>query len=234
MGIVLMSAPMLVSTSTNSGYTSNQQELIAAASTHLSMILSREWDEQNTLGLQRAHVLNTNTSLALALNAVAGARAGTPTIGKHRIYVNHLAASFNATPIPAGIVADADDIGIRAFDDIDDYNAVTVNLVDNTAGLGRNNAGDYLDPILNINTVVNYLNATPTIQATYNTAIAGLNYDNPAALAAGLTSDIKGVQVNLIRNALLNPGAPRELDANIVFRAFSCNIGSYQLEELPL
>lgn len=233
MGIVLMSAPMLVSTAMKSGYTSTQQELIAATSTHLSMVLSRQWDEANTLGLQKAYVLNTTTSLALGLeNTGVGYRLGTPLNGQHRTFIDHINRTFNASAIGGDGVADA---GINALDDIDDYNGIPVNL---TAGgaAGTNNArDDYMDTNIPINTVVQYINAAP-VQGTYNTAAAGLDYNNPFALPiVGVgTSDIKSIQVTLLKNAITHPGSPRELDANIVLNAFSCNIGSFRLESEPL
>ncbi|MEA1879309.1 MAG: type II secretion system protein [Campylobacterota bacterium] len=231
MGIVLMSAPMLVSTAMKSGYTSTQQELIAATSTHMSMVLSRKWDENNTLGLQKSRVLRTTTGAGLGLGSLPGTsfRAGTPTIGPHRTFIDHVSTNSNAS----AIVPDGALDNLNPFDDIDDYHRNTVNLIaGGGAATGTNNAkNDYIDTNIPITTTVQYIDATPSIEGNYSTASAGLNYNDPlnTIITAG-TSDIKSVQVRLIRN---NPKSP-ELDANITLNAFSCNIGSFKLDSRSL
>lgn len=232
MGIVLMSAPMLVSTAMQSGYTSTQQELIAATSSHLSLVLSRHWDEANTLGTQNARILTTATGAALGLgDAGGGVRAGTPTVGSHRTFVDNVGATLAATPIGNAGEADA---GLQAFDDIDDYNGMVVNLTAGGAAGANGAQDDYLDTNIPITTTVNYINATPT-QLTYNTNNSTLNYNNPFGnVLLAVTSDIKSIQVNLVKNADTHPNSPRELDANIILNAFSCNIGSFSLDSRSL
>jgi hypothetical protein len=50
MGIVLMSAPMLISTASKSGYVAIQQEAINEAASQVNMIMGYHWDENNTNG----------------------------------------------------------------------------------------------------------------------------------------------------------------------------------------
>ena len=45
MGIILMSAPMLISTATKSGYVAIQQEAINEAASQINMIMGYHWDE---------------------------------------------------------------------------------------------------------------------------------------------------------------------------------------------
>ena len=47
MAIVLLSAPMLIHQSIKSSFVGMQQEAINTLSSHLSLILTKEWDEAN-------------------------------------------------------------------------------------------------------------------------------------------------------------------------------------------
>ena len=47
MGIILMSAPMLISNASQSGYVAMQQEGINEAATQVNMIMGHYWDENN-------------------------------------------------------------------------------------------------------------------------------------------------------------------------------------------
>ena len=232
MGIVLMSAPQLVSQAMKSGYTSTQQELIAAATSHMSLVLSRHWDENNTAGIDRAKVLGTTTSATLGLDANASthARFGTPiqsTNGGHRLFFDSIAGESNASLVTA-FGQKGEDTAPNTYDDIDDYNNVSVKMTSST----RNPAGDYIDTNLSIDTVVRYLKSKPTGGTDYNSSASTLNYDAPFVpgnlLGAGTgTSDIKRVTITLLRERANSA----ELDANITLNAFSCNIGSYAFEE---
>jgi len=229
MGIVLMSAPQLVSQAMKSGYTSTQQELIAAATSHMSLVLSRHWDENNTAGIDRAKVLGTTTSATLGLDANASthARFGTPiqsTNGGHRLFFDSIAGESNASLVTA-FGQKGEDTAPNTYDDIDDYNNVSVKMTSST----RNPAGDYIDTNLSIDTVVRYLKSKPTGGTDYNSSVNLLKYSDPfktSTLTTG-TSDIKRVTITLLRERANSA----ELDANITLNAFSCNIGSYAFEE---
>ena len=57
MAIVLMSAPMLISTATKSGYVAIQQEAINAAASQVNMIMGYHWDENSADELYSAHAV---------------------------------------------------------------------------------------------------------------------------------------------------------------------------------
>jgi len=60
MGIVLMSAPMLIQQSVKSSNIALQQEAIVAAASQTSIILSMHWDEENTrINVGESPILNT-------------------------------------------------------------------------------------------------------------------------------------------------------------------------------
>jgi len=60
MGIVMMSAPMLVSTASKSGFVAIQQEGISEVASQLNMILSYAWDENNADPTLGQMILTTN------------------------------------------------------------------------------------------------------------------------------------------------------------------------------
>jgi len=75
--------------------------------------------------------------------------------------------------------------------------------------------------------VVNYIGDGPTTPTTYDNA--NLNFDlnlTDPTTPTGSTN-IKNIAVTLSSAA----GQPGELDKTITLQAFSCNIGSYTLEE---
>jgi type II secretory pathway pseudopilin PulG len=62
MGIVLMSVPNLIRTTEKSGYVTIQQEAINEVSTHLNVVLSYHWDENDTYDTDDTDENDTNKS----------------------------------------------------------------------------------------------------------------------------------------------------------------------------
>jgi len=221
MGIVMMSAPMLISTATQSGYVAIQQEGINEAATQLNIILDYAWDENDTNG-SHATVLNVTNGFG-ELNGTtftAGThqkrRAGTPTLSP-RLYKSYDGAEFNASSI--GL--DAGET-VATLDDIDDFNNTSVSLqLDGAAG-----TSDYIDKNVTITRNVRYIDDTPT-SPTYQIRRLYFTPNFSTAGAIGGTSNIKHIQVTLTSNS----DAEEIGGTNITLHAFSCNIGSYELEE---
>ena len=63
MAIALMSAPMLIRTSTQSSMVALQQESIAAAVSQMGMIMTAEWDHRDTNGTAGEPVLTTDSTV---------------------------------------------------------------------------------------------------------------------------------------------------------------------------
>ena len=208
-GIALLSVPNLIHQATESGFTTIQQESIAAAASDLSLILSREWDEADTNESLGAPILTTAT-ITTSLNARDG--------GRSRVYNT----GVGGTPLTAsGIGPDGD------FDDIDDADGITgsVTLIDGTQ--------DLIDVNIAIATDIDYIsdgssngpnnwNNSETI--TFNTTTT------PPFATSGTTTNIKRVSITLTSNSGVD-----ELQKTIILNALSANIGSYKLErrELP-
>ena len=217
MGIVMMSAPMLISTASNSGYVAIQQEGINEAATQMSIMMDYPWDENNTVDINST-VLNVSNGAA-ALNgtlAVPKRRAGTP-LNSNRVYLNDAGIDdTNASAIGLDGVET-----IASIDDIDDFNGTTVNLNEINAS-----TADYIekDVDINITRTVTYMNDGAT---NYSTGGGGgtLSY-TPDFNTTTSTTNIKRLQVTLTSTSRVD-----ELKKTITLHAFSCNIGSYKLEE---
>jgi cytoskeletal protein RodZ len=201
-GLALLSVPNLIYTSTESGYTAMQQEAIAAASSDMSLILTKRWDETNTDPSLPAIILETDST-------TAGLTQTTRTNLKSRTYFSATGGTMSASASSTFHASDTGDIG---QDDIDDV-AVS------TAGYVADGAQDLIDTI-DVNTSVIYLNDS----AAWTTAITTYNEPFIAATPSG-TSNVKGILITL-----KSGGSTAELQKTNKLKAFSCNIGSYALE----
>ncbi len=216
-GIVLMTAPMLINTAAQSGYVAIQQENINEAASRVSMIMGYYWDEGNVDNNTSTTILKTDSGVS-NLNAVdrivniitvKGYRVGTPIESLR---------NFNAP----GNTNASSTLGPESdMDDIDDFSGTT------PIGLklkGTGNDADYVEDNVSITTSVIYIN-DDTDENNYNHSSITFN-PNFTTPATG-TSNIKEITVTLTSGA----GSPSELDKNIILHAFSCNIGGYKLEE---
>lgn len=219
MGIVLMSAPMLISTATKSTFVGMQQESIATAASEMGMILTRHWDEGNTDTNDTAPILTTAGDSGLNANGTTGRRAGTPTILSHRSFFLAGGGTRAATSV-ANFKAEGD------FDDIDDFHLTTSELSTYNGDLANATIGDFIDKNITIGTTVSYIEDNTTNGATYFGSSSIITFNNPFNRISASTSNIKWINVNLTTN---NTAA--ELDKNIILNAFSCNIGTYELNE---
>jgi len=225
MGIVLMSAPMLISTATKSGYVALQQESIAAASSEIGMILTLHWDGEAVGQDMTAPILTTtgdsglNEILDGAGNPTIGTRAGTPA-SSQRSFLTSLGGRRDAT-----VTADFGTAAGADREDIDDYSGVSSVLTAvSSANMGE---GDYIDQNITILTTVSYINDTPT-GGSYSGSSSTLTLNNPfnRGAGAGTTSSIKLVNIKLTTN-----NTSPELEKTIILNAFTCNIGTYELNE---
>lgn len=217
MGIVLMSAPMLISQATQAGMSAVQQEAIVAGASEMGMILTRHWDEQDTNESLYSPVLITNeniTALKEATDAdgnLTGRRVGTPELSS-RSFLTSGGGRLNASD-PTAFITEGD------FDDIDDFNNHTATLVSSDSITTQQ--GDYIDTSLNMSIGVSYIDA-PSI--AYNSTT--ISFTPSFTTAATGTSNIKAIVTNVTSGS-----HDAELGTNITLRAFSCNIGTYELKE---
>ncbi len=214
MGIVMMSAPQLISTATKSGYVTIQQEAISQAASRVNMIMGYPWDEANVDDSAYSVLLQTSSPVAdlnesnrtVGVITLEGYRPGTPMQSLR---------NFKApiTPrLPASLTNEGDE------DDMDDF-VGSLGLKLEGTGIGS----DYIEENATITTTISYLkDDTNETGYSYNSITFDPDFDNPLTLSR----NIKGITVRLTSDS----ASPDELNKTITFRAFSCNIGGYELE----
>ena len=215
MGIVMMSAPMLISTTAQSTNVALQQEGINEAASRVNMIMGYAWDENNVDTTYRPPILNvTNGDSAFNKVGSTERRIGIPLESK-RTFIRsdtNTTSNLNASTLQS----DSGD-----SDDIDDFTGnISLDLIPEA---NDNNDIDYVEKTtVNINTVVNYSNDSVT--GGYNQS--SINY-TPFS-SASPTTNIKSIIVTLTSTDTTNADV---LGKTIILRAFSCNIGGYTFEE---
>ena len=209
MGIVMMGAPMLISSAAQSVSVALQQEGINEGSSRVSMIMTYAWDENDTKDSCTPPVLLT-TSGDSELNITANQRRiGVPASSSSRTFMcadTQLNASLALT-------GDAGDV---LKDDLDDFNN-DPSLVD----LGGIGGKDYIEQTtVSLATTVAYVSDT----ATYNSTT--IVYSPAGGVPAGNSTNIKSINV-----IVTSTSGEAELVKIITLNAFSCNIGGYEFEK---
>jgi len=248
MGIVLMSAPMLIQQSIKSGNVALQQEAIAAAAAHTSMILSLHWDESNTKyqgGI--SPILLTEINLGAG---AAGGAGGAGAAGQHPDFLCNLMPNL---PICQNNNASNNDkqntwlkenraglVGVTGRNMLDANNTLllaSTTLQEDADDNILDDVDDYNDKDVNL-TVFNsegssadkgdYVDVDLKIstEVYYANDTITLNatdktINNTFATNAGQSTNIKFINVNLTSTSGIE-----ELDKNITMKAFSCNIGT--------
>lgn len=214
MGIVLMSAPMLIQQSVKSSNVGLQQEAITATASHTSMVLSMYWDEEDSF--QEENTTGTTNGDILDIN-----RSGFtfPNNSQSRVKPLRLpSVSIIVPTINTSSTNDANETNYFEFDDVDDFNGETFGLVIFNDEESSSDIGDYVDNNISITTTVNFVEDMPVSGLAINTS--DVNFT-----VMTVPTNIKLITVNLISNQNVD-----ELNKNITLQAFSCNIGSYSIE----
>lgn len=217
LGIVMLSAPMVISSATKSGYVALQQESIAAASSEIGMILTYHWDENNTDENLSSPILVTtagDTNLNESTDAggnPARVRSGS-TIESKRSFLTSTNERLNAS---STLGSDGDS------DDIDDFiGTSTLTNIETTT----TSTGDYIDSAIQLTTAIDYVSDAPTTGNYLNSDLS-ITFDYNASSVAG-TTNIKGITLTLTTT-----NTQSEIAKSIQLRAFACNIGTYELAQ---
>lgn len=217
MGIILMSAPMLISTASKSGYVAIQQEGINEAASQVNMIMGYHWDENDADERYIDPILAVSASGDTDLNEEGNTshRLGTPQ-ESYRSFVR----SDGVDDLTASTTL-GDEAGETEKDDIDDFSDTNTSLVFIPETTLETNVADYIETsTINIDRDIVYSNDS----ANYNQS--SITFD-PSFTAAAGTTNIKSIIVTLTSSS-----AAEELNQKeITLRGFSCNIGGYKLEE---
>jgi type II secretory pathway pseudopilin PulG len=222
-GIVLMSAPMLIQQSIKSSNVALQQEAISAAASQVSIVLSMNWDENNSnLPAGVSPILETNRSSFSFTTAPLGVTAPSGLVD----VASRNSKDINTTLIPTPIAnfgknKDANETVYTDFDDVDDYHDTSFGLmVFNNEDVSAD-VGEYVDVDLNLSTKINYADDTVALQSN----IQDNNITDINNISAGVVTNIKFIQLHLTSN-----NEAEELNKSIIMNAFSCNIGTYSIE----
>lgn len=214
MGIVLMSAPTLISSASKSVYVTIIQEAINEAASHANLIMGYHWDENTADELYLDPILSvTSGSSDLDADVNSSRRKGTPQ-ESYRSFVRSDGSVFGASTV----FVDATD---TEKDDVDDFIGGAILINEQEAGLIDNIEQGTID----IDTTVSYSSDNVSGTGGYNQS--SITY-NPFS-ASGGTTNIKTITVTLTSSS-----DEDELDKSIELRAFSCNIGGYKLAERDL
>ena len=230
-GIVLLSAPMLIQQSSQSNSVALQQEAIAAVASHTSILLTKHWDEidANISSSSVSPILMTSVGDNIFSFTNNRSRAGIDDNITGRLTLVQVGVDNNISILNASTVLGQEG---NDFDDIDDYHNTTLGLTlydisqDTTASVG-----DYVDLNLTMTTLIQYIDDSPaTFAQISSTTNIQNNYNIAINSPIGGTSNIKFVNVQLrtVNPALTNTN---ELNKSILLQAFSCNIGSVALGE---
>ena len=210
MGIVLMSAPMLIHTAADSTSVALQQEGINEAASRINLILTYPWDnavnaDSNCSTLPSILGVEDNTS---GLNN----RPGVPSNSNAHGSTCGSSGFLYATPIGQEIVG--------VVDDLDDFNQDS-NLTVLDLGTGGT---DYLEKnTVKMATKINY--ASDQLSTGVYAASQNITF-NFSPDEANQTTNIKAITVTLTSRSGVN-----ELNKTIVMRAFSCNVGGFMYEQ---
>ena len=229
-GITLLSAPLLMSQATKSGYVALQQESISAAASQMGLILTRTWDEVDANQSQGA--ILTTTYAAAGNSVLRNFTAGTTRVGMdgNASRITYYFADPSVTiPASTALQADAGDL-----DDIDDFNGNDYNLsvyLEGTANAEdiETADGDYIDRQISIRTTVAYGDDVPRgvdgSASANDYSATTVTFSNPfynVAVGGGQSSNIKLITVNLTTASTVS-----DLNKSITLSAFSCNLGTY-------
>ena len=203
MGIVLMSAPMLIQQSIKSSNVALQQEAIVAAASQTAIVLSMHWDENNSnIAAGESPILDTNRSSfpfpPVGLSGVTGrnTKKGSVTVS------------------PSTLGTDINETTHIDFDDVDDYHNSSFGLMLFNGESTTADIGEYVDTSVVINTTIRY-----TKEDNVLVNITTGSFSNIKAIQVRLTSNLDEHDVNYTA----------ELEKDITFKAFSCNIGTYAI-----
>lgn len=220
MGIIMMSAPQLISTAAQSGYVAIQQEGINEAASQVNMIMGYHWDENDADERYIDPILDVSTTSGdsdLEEEGNTSRRLGTPE-ESYRSFVRSDGVDLAASALTTFGTADLNE---TEEDDIDDFANSNTSLAFIAETTYEANQADYIETTtIDIARDVVYSNDS----ANYNQST--ITFD-PSFTDAGDTTNIKSIIVTLTSSSVAEELNQKE----ITLRGFSCNIGGYKLEE---
>lgn len=203
-GIALMSVPLLLSQASKSDEFSLNQEAILAGATKIGNILTFPWDDKLVSSLSVKHILdvtNGDSELDRYPDNNSSRRIGN--------FKANFRRKFDANiTYASATLGNSTDTNTTAYNDIDDFNNVTQSI-------SSGGVGDYIKDF-NLTTIVKYIDDN----ATYSSSPT-LNLGDISTASATPSTNLKMVEVT-VKDTTNN-------EVITTLRAFSANIGSYEL-----
>lgn len=203
MSIAIMSVPLLLSQTSKSDEFSISQEAILAGATKIGNILTYPWDDKLVGSLSVKHILdvtNGDSELDRYPDTNSTTRIGNFKTSFRRKYdANQTFASLT--------LGRAGDTNTTVYNDLDDFNG-TVQTI--TSG----GVGDYIKDF-NLTTTIKY------ISDSANYSLTTLNFGELNSSSSTPSTNLKMIEVKVT-----DPNSNEEITT---LRAFSANIGSYEL-----
>lgn len=222
MGIVMLSAPLLISKATESTYVGLQQESIAAAAAHMNIILASEWDQLDTNLTESAPVLRTGSATVIPCTGATILPGVTSTSGRDCNGTSTL-NPYTAT-LPVNLGSDFAIDGIL-YNDIDDYDNTSFTMSIYNNEFFSTSAGNYIDTDINVSTTVSYGDDLPRNRTG---AIAPNGYAQTTAFHNPFRNVINANSTNIkYITVVLTSNSNGPLSSKqILLSAFMCNIGA--------
>ena len=206
MGIVMLSAPLMISTASQSSSVTFQQESIAIAATHTNFLMTYAWDEKNTESYKNTFG-DLKKNILTVTNGDSELNTRIPNIA--RILDLNISSAIG--------VGDATD---TRSDDIDDFHNTTssLTLANGAVTAATSSEDNYMDINISLRTQVYYFDDTADYNACGSTA-------NGCAFTTDLIDANNKANTNIkrIKVTLTSINVP---DKSIQLNAFMCNIGA--------
>ena len=223
MGIVMLSAPMIIDRAQKSSFVALQQESIAAAAAQMNIIMTSEWDHFDANHTEGSPVLVTSST---NVNACRTSNPFTPlgvthSFGRYCRGLSSFATSFNASTTLGTEVEGP------IYNDVDDFNNATYDVEVYNSENYTTSQGDYLDQNITVASRVYYGSDQPMLAG--GAADSG-GYKTSTTFSDPFTSIISSPNttgIKLITVTLTSSNEAVEIsDKNIFLSAFMCNIGA--------
>jgi Tfp pilus assembly protein PilV len=219
MGIVFLSAPMLISTASTSSQATFHQESIAMIASHTNALLSYAWDEQNTESVNNFTILDTNSSNT-QLDTTRRTVSNT-TLGKVRVLPTLGTPTLKNATAKSNFAHPSTEMNETVEDDVDDFDGRD-SALDAIGTVSNIIDGDYMDQNITITTQVQYMDGQSSSADFHSCTGSGCTYSHtggfvPVSSASG-SRNVKLITTNLT--------SANVQDKDITLRAFMCNIGS--------
>ncbi len=221
MGIVMLSAPLLIDRSSKSTYIALQQESIAAAATQINMIMATEWDNADTNSSKGAPVLQTGSTAIsnCTTDKPVGVTSASGRYCKDALATNSV---FLSATSPLSLGAESTDSTV--YNDVDDFNNKSYTVSVYHSENYTTYQGDYLDSDINVTSNVYYGDDTPrNVSDTAGNYQTSTTFSNPFRhIITAHSTNIKLIKVTLSSTNTANEINNKQ----IVLTAFMCNIGA--------